>query len=268
LSAPGYNGRVAYQINSSVHTESYSREPPRSHQSSLRRRLGTGARAVERRIRMVAGHDSACHSATPVGSDRWRRASFASAGNKIRRRGAFGSVCRGESVVSFVPSAEGGNPIATCGWKFICSNVPLATSPAFHMVEHRERILLVDDESADRLFMTTALESKGYSVIAAGDAQQALREFRQPEDIEMLVSDVALPGMNGCDLAKRILAEKPNIRVLFVSGHVGAEVCKVYGFPVSDIHFLRKPFSAEELNRRVRELLNRPAPFPVEFEAA
>ncbi len=86
--------------------------------------------------------------------------------------------------------------------------------------------------------------------------------------MDLLIADVALPERNGCELAKHLLKIEPHLGVLFVSGFVGYEVCKQYGIPVSDLHFLPKPFVARELVARVDEILNSPrnSPFPVPGE--
>jgi len=86
--------------------------------------------------------------------------------------------------------------------------------------------------------------------------------------VDLLIADVALPERNGCELAKHLLGIEPQLGVLFVSGFVGYEVCKQYGIPVSDLHFLPKPFVARELVARVDEILNSPrnSPFPVPGE--
>jgi two-component system, cell cycle sensor histidine kinase and response regulator CckA len=129
-----------------------------------------------------------------------------------------------------------------------------------------ETILLVDDEESDREFMLRALQAEGYTVIEAAEPRGALNLFRHYLDkIRMIVVDVSLPIQNGCDMAKGMFEQKPSLNVLFVSGHVGAEICKFYGFPVSDVHFLRKPFSAAEFTSRVRHLLENAEPLPHSF---
>src|SRR3954468_20846347 len=70
------------------------------------------------------------------------------------------------------------------------------------------------------------------------------------------------PVKNDCELAKAMVNTKPDLHVLFISGHVGAEVCRFSGFPLSDLHFLRKPFSAGELASRIRLIRDRKEPLP------
>jgi DNA-binding response OmpR family regulator len=124
------------------------------------------------------------------------------------------------------------------------------------MERKNANILLVDDEEADLTAVREALEAEGHSVRVAADFHQALQVFSSAQgEFDLLIVDVSLPGGNGCDLAITIWKQKPGIPVLFISGHVGAEVCRYYGVDVSDRHFLRKPFGPVELMERVHLML-------------
>ncbi len=132
-----------------------------------------------------------------------------------------------------------------------------------------ETILLLDDETSDRELMRTALQEQGYKVLEASYGYSAMQLFRTHQQaIAMLVADIALPGENGCEVAKAMVGIEPDLNVLFVSGHAGAEICRFYGFPVSDSHFLRKPFTAAEFTNRVRHLLDTAEPLPSDFSKA
>ena len=128
-------------------------------------------------------------------------------------------------------------------------------------------VLVVDDEEADRLEMRQVLESAGYSVVEAANCENAMAISGRNPSIGFLVADVSLPDGDGCDLAVRLHVDNPDLRVLFVSGHVGAEVCRFYGLDVRDVHFLRKPFSAETLLSRVQEIAESAEPFPARITA-
>ena len=124
-------------------------------------------------------------------------------------------------------------------------------------------ILFVDDEESDRELVSTFLRQEGYTVLEADSYQRADAVFESNSGlVAMLIADISLPDGNGCELALTIRERKPNIRVLFVSGHVGAEVCKYYGLDVGDLYFLRKPFSRADLINRVREMFAAAEPFP------
>jgi DNA-binding response OmpR family regulator len=117
-------------------------------------------------------------------------------------------------------------------------------------------ILLIDDEPIDIEAMRRILEPQGFTVWSGGnhdDAQQLFQEHS--EAIDLLLVDVSLPGRSGVEIASDLLRRKPDLRVLFVSGYVGAEVIRFHGLPATDIHFLRKPFRADELVKRVSDVL-------------
>ena len=117
-------------------------------------------------------------------------------------------------------------------------------------------ILVVDDEKLDTEFMRRVLEGAAFDVLTAEDYATGVETFRTRKDeIGMALLDVSLATRNGVELAKELLTLKPDLKVLFVSGHVGAEVIRFYGLAASDRHFLRKPFREAELLARVREIL-------------
>ena len=124
-------------------------------------------------------------------------------------------------------------------------------------------ILLVDDEQPDREQMRRTFEDGIYGIIEAGSYQEALAVFdRFRESIVLLITDISLPGGNGVELAIALRKQKSDLRVLFVSGYVGSEVCRYYSLEVSDEHFLRKPFAAADLRSRVNQVLESPDRFP------
>jgi len=127
------------------------------------------------------------------------------------------------------------------------------------MTDDSEVMLVVDDEQSDVQLIQNALEGAGFTVVAADCYNSAIEVFQaHAGDIVMAVVDVSLPRRNGIELVKQLLRRKPSLRVLFVSGHVGAEVIRFYGLPATDRHFLQKPFAAAALVARVQEILKSP----------
>jgi DNA-binding response OmpR family regulator len=124
-------------------------------------------------------------------------------------------------------------------------------------------VMVVDDEEVDRTGTSDTLRSHGYAVLEADSYGAAMAVFDLNRDaVELLVADVSLPDGDGCALAITLRKQKPDLRVLFVSFHVGAEVCKAYGLDVDSLHFLGKPFSEKELATRVGNLLASDISFP------
>ena len=117
-------------------------------------------------------------------------------------------------------------------------------------------ILVVDDEPSDLELARKALAGLGYKVLAAGDGPGALGIYRESaEPVALLVTDVAMSPMNGCELAVRLAAIQPDIKVLFVSGYAGAGVLRREKVVELRAAFLRKPFTGEQLTERVQALL-------------
>jgi nitrogen-specific signal transduction histidine kinase/ActR/RegA family two-component response regulator len=120
-----------------------------------------------------------------------------------------------------------------------------------------ETILLVEDEPAVRAFAERVLAEQGYTVLSAADALAALAlAAAHAGQIELLVTDVIMPGLQGHQLAERLAAERPDLRVLYVSGFTESSVIH-QGVLGADVAFLPKPFSAEALGRAVRQALDK-----------
>ncbi len=120
-----------------------------------------------------------------------------------------------------------------------------------------ETVLLVEDEEALQLLLTTVLTRAGYRVLSARNAPQALGlAGRGLDGIDLLVTDVIMPGMGGRELADRLVSKRPELRVLFISGYPN-DVLGADGTPPADMAFLTKPFTADELLRKVRGTLDR-----------
>ncbi|HSV27993.1 MAG TPA: response regulator, partial [Candidatus Omnitrophota bacterium] len=114
--------------------------------------------------------------------------------------------------------------------------------------------LLVEDEDAVRMFGTRALRNKGYRVIEARSGEQALDVLRADEPIDVLISDVVMPGMDGVTLARLVRMERPAIRVILISGY-SEDVARNGIDPDEGIHFLPKPFSLKQLAGAVKTVM-------------
>lgn len=118
-----------------------------------------------------------------------------------------------------------------------------------------ERILLVEDEDAVRSFSQRALANKGYDVIAAdcGDSALKLMEEQENKNIDLLITDVVMPGIDGPTLAHRMRQSSPTLKIIFVSGYTEDRLKDHMG---ENIHFLPKPFSLKQLAEKVKAVLD------------
>jgi two-component system cell cycle sensor histidine kinase/response regulator CckA len=119
-----------------------------------------------------------------------------------------------------------------------------------------ETILLVEDDANVRKLTTRMLEHLGYTVLTARNGREALDLARQQDHaIDLVLTDVVMPEMAGQDLAQQVSAIRPGIKLVFMSGYPG-RVTSEFGVSEANVLFLQKPFSTEELGRRVRDALD------------
>ena len=112
-----------------------------------------------------------------------------------------------------------------------------------------ETILVVEDEDGLRRMLMQLLRGRGYNVLAAGRPDDALALSGQHQNsIDLLITDVVMPGMHGPTLAAKLLSQRPTLRVLFISGYAEHEL--------PQHAFLKKPFAPEALARKVRMVLD------------
>ncbi len=119
-----------------------------------------------------------------------------------------------------------------------------------------DTILLVEDEASLRTMIGVILEESGYSVLAVGNAEEALRVAQErSEAIHLLVTDVVMPGMSSRELVERLTARHRTMKVLYISGYTEDTVIH-YGVEQRQTAFLQKPFTPDVLLRKIRELLD------------
>ncbi len=112
-----------------------------------------------------------------------------------------------------------------------------------------ETILLVEDEDPVRRVVEAMLKRHGYQVLASASSKEALAAAeRHRGEIHLLITDMVMPGMSGNKMAECLVASRPEMKVLYVSGYGDAKA-------QNDAHFLQKPFSTEELATKIREML-------------
>jgi signal transduction histidine kinase/CheY-like chemotaxis protein len=163
-------------------------------------------------------------------------------GIELVRRGERGTVAR-----LVVPAA------AVPVW---ATTRPGASSPPAS--PRGDKVLVVDDDPMILKFVTRTLERAGYRVETARNAEDALRAYTtaDADPIRLVLSDVLMPNVNGVDLARRLLAHDADVRILFMSGQVPAELTQ-QAFAPGQFELLPKPFRPEGLVRAVRASLDR-----------
>ena len=118
------------------------------------------------------------------------------------------------------------------------------------------RILFVEDEDSVRSFAVRALKKKGYEVIGCNSAENALEKLETDTDFNLLITDMAMPGMNGAELAKIVREKIPNIEIILASGY-SEEIIRKELANSQDFEFMTKPFSLGDLTRKVFDILNK-----------
>lgn len=120
---------------------------------------------------------------------------------------------------------------------------------------HQSVILVADDEVLIRNLVTLLLQDEGYFVHSAGDGHEGLELSRKyPGVIDLLITDVEMPRMNGTDLCGHLMEERPGIKVLVMSGREISEMIRQN----ANMPFLPKPFNGETLKAKVRAILAPP----------
>ncbi len=114
-------------------------------------------------------------------------------------------------------------------------------------------VMVVDDEPMIRKMVSSALKTSGYVVVDADSPQQAIGMMESHPALDLLVTDVVMPDVNGCELAERMRLKRPELKVLFMSGYE-PEAAQA-GAAGSGVGFLQKPFRVSDLIARVQQML-------------
>lgn len=117
-------------------------------------------------------------------------------------------------------------------------------------------VLLVEDETVVRELVTSMLEMQGHTVAAAENGSQALEAFNNREGvIDLLLTDVIMPDINGRELYKKISETCPDLKVIYMSGYT-EDVITYHGVLNPDVNFIQKPFSMNDLNSKIQKVLH------------
>jgi two-component system NtrC family sensor kinase len=133
-----------------------------------------------------------------------------------------------------------------------------APAAAMPSSDGTESVLVVEDDAQVNMLAVEALQERGYQVISASDGASALRLLDATPRIDVLLTDVVLPGgMNGRELTDRVRQKRPAIKVLYMTGYTRNAIIH-HGRLDPDIDLLTKPFTADALARKIRRILDGP----------
>ncbi len=153
---------------------------------------------------------------------------------------------KGSTFKIYLPKVEGASQ----------ENEPSSTATE-QPLSGSEIILLVEDEEILRKFVRLSLLKKGYTVLQAAHGEEALRIVEQHRDtrIQLLLTDVVMPGMSGHELAAFLESSRPEMKVLYMSGHTEDAVFR-RGVMEKAMNFIPKPFTGDQLSEKVRQILD------------
>ena len=116
------------------------------------------------------------------------------------------------------------------------------------------RILFVDDENSVRTFALRALRKKGYDVVGANSAENALEILENDKNFQLMITDMVMPGQNGIELSKQVKEIIPDIKIILASGY-SEDILKGEFAEIENMSFIPKPFSLSDLTQKVYEVL-------------
>lgn len=153
-------------------------------------------------------------------------------------------VGQGTTVRIYLPSYEGE----------LSDAVAVPSLSQAHRAEAGETVLVVEDEPVVRSLIMEVLADLGYQALEAVDGLSGLRILESKQRVDLLVTDVGLPGLNGRQLADHARLVRPNLRVLFITGYA-EQAAMASGFLAHGMEMVTKPFAIEDLAIRIREMI-------------
>jgi CheY-like chemotaxis protein len=119
-----------------------------------------------------------------------------------------------------------------------------------------QTVLVVEDEDGLRRLAKRLLQRQGYNVLIAADADEALRLFEENPSIDVLLTDVVMPGTSGPELTRALAERRPGLKVVYMSGYTENAIVH-HGVLKPGVAFIHKPFTSDTLSRKIREVLDR-----------
>jgi PAS domain S-box-containing protein len=149
---------------------------------------------------------------------------------------------KGTSFKVYLPRAEAADMVTQ------------APAPAAPARAGTQTVLVVEDEDGLRELAKRLLLRQGYIVLVAANADEAVRLFEANQSIDVLLTDVVMPGASGPELTRRLVEQRPALRVIYMSGYTEDAIVQ-HGVLEPGIAFLNKPFTSETLGQRIRDVL-------------
>jgi PAS domain S-box-containing protein len=158
--------------------------------------------------------------------------------------GVYSEVGRGTAFKVYFPRADAAEMVAE--------------APSLVARPHAgaETVLVVEDADGLRELTRRLLQRQGYAVLVAANADEAFRLFEQNPSIDVVLTDVVMPGASGPELTNRLVERRPGLKVIYMSGYTEEAIVQ-HGVLKPGIAFLHKPFTSETLGRTIREVLDR-----------
>jgi PAS domain S-box-containing protein len=168
----------------------------------------------------------------------------------------YGFVRQSDGSVTIDSEFGKGTTIEICLPRFSGDvlDAPVEESSGDHRAEANEVVLVVEDEPLVRLLIVETLNDLGYKALETADSAAALRILQSSQRIDLLVSDIGLPGLNGRQLADAARVKRPNLKVLFVTGY--AENAAGSSFLEPGMEMIAKPFAMDVLASKIREMIH------------
>jgi PAS domain S-box-containing protein len=158
--------------------------------------------------------------------------------------GAYSEVGKGTSFKVYFPVADAAATVVAAP--------PAVARPR----AEAQTVLVVEDEEGLRELAKRLLERLGYKVLLAGNAAEALRLLEQNASIDLLLTDVVMPGTSGPELTRQLVGQRAGLKVIYMSGYTEEAIVQ-HGVLKPGIAFLQKPFTSDALGRKIREVLDR-----------
>jgi PAS domain S-box-containing protein len=155
--------------------------------------------------------------------------------------GVYSEIGRGTSIKVYLPRAN-------------AADIDLVETPIARAHEGAQTVLVIEDGEALREATRRLLERQGYTVLVAANAADALRIFDETPSIDVVLTDVIMPGASGPELTLQLIERRPGLRVIYMSGYTEDAIVH-HGVLNRGIAFLHKPFTSDTLGRKIREVL-------------